>query len=281
MAVAKSYEDFKIVGEPFDKDGKPYVKVVGPCPRCGGSGHYSYNQMDGTRCYGCNGRGLTSQIVRWYTDKERAAQDRAAERRKAATEIKKEQRRVQFAARNAFGLGKDGFITILVGDYDTINTYVHEDATGKARYANMFGWYFPSEEKVENVPDTVKTIRIEWDAVRDENDPKSLTMKDNDFVKKYIRSLTSEPSNSTFQGTIGEWLEKTVTVKKNITLDGRYGTSHMHIMEDEVGNVYVWTTASKSKKANDTITLRMKVKDHKEYEGVQQTVVYYCKEVRG
>lgn len=27
------------------------------CGRCGGSGHYSYNQLDGSRCYGCNGKG--------------------------------------------------------------------------------------------------------------------------------------------------------------------------------------------------------------------------------
>lgn len=27
------------------------------CGRCGGSGQYSYNQMDGTRCYGCGGTG--------------------------------------------------------------------------------------------------------------------------------------------------------------------------------------------------------------------------------
>lgn len=26
------------------------------CGRCGGSGHYSYNQMHGTTCYGCSGR---------------------------------------------------------------------------------------------------------------------------------------------------------------------------------------------------------------------------------
>lgn len=26
------------------------------CTRCGGSGSYSFNQRDGTRCYGCNGR---------------------------------------------------------------------------------------------------------------------------------------------------------------------------------------------------------------------------------
>lgn len=28
-----------------------------PCGRCGGSGRYSYNQMDGDRCYGCGGKG--------------------------------------------------------------------------------------------------------------------------------------------------------------------------------------------------------------------------------
>lgn len=27
------------------------------CERCKGSGHYSFNPVDGTRCYGCTGRG--------------------------------------------------------------------------------------------------------------------------------------------------------------------------------------------------------------------------------
>jgi hypothetical protein len=27
------------------------------CSRCGGSGHYSYNAIDGSRCYGCQGTG--------------------------------------------------------------------------------------------------------------------------------------------------------------------------------------------------------------------------------
>jgi hypothetical protein len=27
------------------------------CGRCGGSGRYSYNQIDGDRCYGCHGKG--------------------------------------------------------------------------------------------------------------------------------------------------------------------------------------------------------------------------------
>lgn len=38
------------------------------CARCGGSGKYSYNLMDGDRCYGCGGTGYT------LTRRGRAAQ---------------------------------------------------------------------------------------------------------------------------------------------------------------------------------------------------------------
>jgi hypothetical protein len=37
------------------------------CGRCGGSGHYSFNMLDGTRCYGCGGTG------RKYTARGKAA----------------------------------------------------------------------------------------------------------------------------------------------------------------------------------------------------------------
>lgn len=41
------------------------------CGRCGGCGRYSYNQMDGDRCYGCDGMGerLTKrgqQAAKWF-----------------------------------------------------------------------------------------------------------------------------------------------------------------------------------------------------------------------
>lgn len=31
------------------------------CGRCGGSGHYSFNLIHGTKCYGCNGKGFVTQ----------------------------------------------------------------------------------------------------------------------------------------------------------------------------------------------------------------------------
>lgn len=33
------------------------LRIAPVCSRCGGSGNYSFNQIDGSRCYGCNGTG--------------------------------------------------------------------------------------------------------------------------------------------------------------------------------------------------------------------------------
>lgn len=35
----------------------PFGFEVAVCSRCSGSGQYSYNQIDGSRCYGCGGSG--------------------------------------------------------------------------------------------------------------------------------------------------------------------------------------------------------------------------------
>lgn len=56
--------DFKTVAQEIgakdDKVAKARWVALGytkECSRCGGSGHYSYNQMHGTMCYGCSGSG--------------------------------------------------------------------------------------------------------------------------------------------------------------------------------------------------------------------------------
>jgi hypothetical protein len=35
--------------------------ITATCGRCGGSGEYSFNHMDGTRCYGCGGTGKVAK----------------------------------------------------------------------------------------------------------------------------------------------------------------------------------------------------------------------------
>ena len=74
MAVAKSYERYPIVSDVFLKEGRKYVKVRETCGRCGGSGIWAWGPYGGT-CFACQGAGYRTLEVRWYTDKERAAQN--------------------------------------------------------------------------------------------------------------------------------------------------------------------------------------------------------------
>jgi len=277
MPTAKSYENMTVIGEPFDFNGKKWVKVSGKCKRCGGSGHYSMNASGDTTCYRCGGSGKETMEVRWYTDSQRASMDKAAEKRKAVIEVKKEERAKRFAARNAFGFGEAGYITILFGDNTVINEWAHKTIPCQAWHNTIFGWYIPSTLNHEEIPAEIHQIKLDWNAVRDEEDKTNLTMKDNDWVRNYVNSLIIIPSNSEYQGEVNSWLECDVKINSNILLEGNYGSSHMHIMEDENENIYVWTTASKNLEVGQTYHLRMKVKEHKEYKGVKQTVVYYCK----
>ena len=277
MPTAKSYENMKIMGEPYSVDGKMYVIVSGPCKRCGGSGHYSMNASGDTTCYRCHGIGKENMEVRWYTESQRASMDKAAEKRQAAAKVKQEERRIKFAARNAFGFGKAGFITLIWGNNDAIQEWRGELPIHTVLYNTFFGWYIPADKTPDLIPEQFFTKRLEWNDVRDESDPEDLSMKDNDIVAAYVHELKYGVSKSEYQGEKDGWLEKDVTIKKNIFLSSQYGDSHMHIMEDADGNEYVWTTASKSIEEGSNVHMRMKVKDHKEYNNVKQTIVYYCK----
>lgn len=283
MAVAKSYENMEIRGEPYAHEDDPkklYVRVVGPCKRCGGNGRYSYNPMDGDRCFACGGSGKEVKEVRWYTDKQREALDRAAEKRATAKTAKVEERRVKFAARNAFGFGEAGYITLFKGDRQAINEWAHETSPCRARYNEYFEWFCPSTLAYENLPESITPIKLTWDEVRDTADPENLTMKDGAIVRDYVNSLIHDASVSQYQGEVGEWIERTVTIIKNVFSENRYGGCHFHVMEDENQNVYVWSATSKSIEEGTTVKMRMKVKDHQEYQRTFQTVVYYCKEIK-
>ena len=275
MAVAKSYENMQVVGEPFEHDGKMYVRVSGPCKRCGGSGHYSMNAQGDTTCYRCDGSGKENMEVRWYTDKERAAQDRAAEKRAEKKKIETEKRAVRFKARNAFGFGEAGYITLVIGEHDVIQSWRDKLPEHTVWYNEIFHWFIPSDRTPAEIPSNLKTIKLDWDSIKI-ND---LEMRPRKEVEEYVSSLVYEPSKSTYQGEVGTWLIKDVVIKSNIELDSHFGLSHMHVMEDEDGNVYVWTTASKNIAAGTALHMKMKVKEHKEYKGTQQTIVFYCKEV--
>lgn len=273
--VAKSYETYEQLCEPFVENGRKYVNIKAPCSRCGGSGHYSMNASDDTPCYKCGGAKYKVKTVRWYTEAERARMDaQAAEKQK----IKEEKIALKFNARHAFGFKEAGFITLFIGDQTTINEWAHETNPCRARFNNLFGWYIPSDMEIPEIPVGVKTVRCDWEAVKGEDD---ISLLPNEKVEAIVFDLThdGEFEAGEFLGDIGGKLTNlTCVIEKTIELDGKYGTSWMHVMKDTEHNTLIWTTASKHIPDGTVINITSaKVKDHKVYKNVNQTIVNYVR----
>lgn len=64
------------------------MKTKQTCSRCGGSGKYSFNMLDGDVCYGCRGRGFQMVDVAALARKQAAAMQREVAASRAAEQYK-------------------------------------------------------------------------------------------------------------------------------------------------------------------------------------------------
>lgn len=204
----------------------------------------------------------TERQVRWYD--ENKATKTVAPKVNAQDAFYKPQKEV---------LGfTNGYITIFKGD-----TYAEIDwfRASIARYARWWGWYIISTEEVPaDLPAGLEAVRLPWELVGDD----SGKLLPETAIQKAVESLIYEEGTSEFVGSINERLEIQITVVRAIELDNDYGHSTMHIMEDDCGNQYVWTTASKNWAEGSVKTIRGTVKDHRTYKNVKQTVLTRCAE---
>lgn len=238
--VAKSYQGMELVTEPYDVNGRMYVKVK--------------NEKTGT-----------VRQVRWYTE---------AEYKKMYPNEPIDHSNDKFYKSQKEVLGfKAGFITIFTG-----NTYEHKEWFKEigCTYRKFWGWGLPGDIEVPSIlPEGVTPIRLDWDMVGADDE----VLKPDEQIRKIIDGLVYEPSSSQYQGNIGDRIVVEVTVTKALHLNGYYGPSTMHIMNDVDGNEYVWTTAAKSWAEGSVKTIRGTIKDHKEYKNTKQTVLTRCTEV--
>lgn len=95
-----------------------------------------------------------------------------------------------------------------------------------------------------------------------------------DEEKEAARKAAVEAS--VFVGGIGErLLVKLATAELITSWDGMYGTTWLYRFTDESGNVFIWY-ASKPCNAEGGATIKATVKDHKERDGVKQTILTRC-----
>lgn len=80
-------------------------------------------------------------------------------------------------------------------------------------------------------------------------------------------------------GQVGERMRVKVVVEKVIQCDGQFGVSHLHIMSDDNGNVFIWFASSGAHETGAEIILKGTLKKHDERNGVKQNVLTRCEEV--
>lgn len=236
MAVAKSYANCKVDGEPFRENGKMYINVI----------------MAGK-----------PKKVRWYTDAEYA-------RMYPDEEVKHDV--MDFNARHVFGFDTKEFIFIYKGT--NVEEWAESDRTN-IWFNLTFGYYTPSKFDCPELADGIEAIQLTWEEVAAHDD----RMKPHEEVQKIVAAKLGTLTNSEFQGTVGTWLEKELTVRENTMREDRFGEKHTHIMVDEDGNTYLWETGAKNFAVESKVKLKMKVKEHKEVKGEKVTIVWYCKEI--
>lgn len=284
--VADSYKDMEILGEPFENEkGRLFVKVKGACPRCGGSGHYSYNQMDGTRCYGCNGSGISIQKVRAYTEKEYTRMQAASKRARAKREAEKEAKArdlVENAAKYKhevalkLGFGEDEKVYLVYGD----DTFAIKDKLKElgARFDPTLKWFFPAEVAL---PEGYKFCVFTFDELYDYN-PQTKWAQFKEDAKNIVARRIAElkgPSTSIYYPAAEKARIRNITAKVDSIrgFEGRFGYTMVYTFTSE-DYVFVWMTSKcdLNLSVGEIIDLTGTIKKFDEYLGIRQTHLARC-----
>lgn len=174
--------------------------------------------------------------------------------------------------KNVLGFSK-GYITIFKGDIEPLEDWFRNSS---ARYHKFFGWYFISDEPLPQLPLGVTPVQLNWDDISING-----SLKPESAIRQHIESLIYEPSVSIWQGEIGERIERTVTVLKEVPLENNnYGQRSFFLLQDDQDNEYGWVTSASKLACGKTYTLRGTIKALQIYHNIQQTILTNCREVK-
>ncbi|MFQ9249245.1 MAG: hypothetical protein ACLR3R_18510 [Clostridium paraputrificum] len=256
----------------FEVKGKPYEEVLGCCKRCGGTGHFSYNPVDGTKCYGCGGTGYQRIERRILTEKEKAQRERAKTRRKEKQEKEREANRKKsieinnkkFLERNGFENTENIYLVLNENSYE-----IKEELKEKGAFWNnsLKSWCF--RESIEDY----QLLKVNYNDFISKGEYGAYMIDVDKLVKVLERKNTSEYINA----EIGEKIELDIEV---INIHGYSATikymdvwTNIVTMRDNDGNILVWKTQSDSLNKGDKVRIKAIVKEFSDYEYKKQTIL--------
>ena len=242
--VAKSFQNFIMLSDPFQKNGKMYINVRNP-------------------------KSGNERTVRWYTDTEYYKM--YPEEREVAAATFEDRTTETRTQREVLGFGETGYITIFT------HTRIDEDyfSASPARYAYLWGWYLPNDMEIpDDLPESATPHPLPWEVVGQPNGK----LKSDAEVQAAIEKIIYPPSYSTYQGEIGERLTLDVVVVENTPLENAFERYNIIVMEDADGNRYLWSTSAKNWPVDYITTIRGTVKEYKQWHGAETTVLTRCQE---
>lgn len=171
-------------------------------------------------------------------------------------------------------LGFDnGYITIFKGNtYANLEWFEHSIA----RYHSLWGWYIVSTDTIpEDIPEGITPIQLTWGDVGNDDG----TLKDTAVIKKVIEDKIYEEGPSQWQGAVGDKLERTVTVIKNIEKENYYGMNHIMTFVDVYDNLYCWSTNAQNWPVGTEVRIKGTVKELGVYQKQKITYLTRCSRV--
>ena len=239
--VAPSFQQFEQLGEPYLVSGKMYVMVRNP-------------------------KTGTERQVRWYSTTEYNKlypSHRVPEETQELT-----------TQRKALGFEK-GYIFLYKGDIEANEEWFRREI--KCRYCKYWGWYTISTVDLPaDIPEGIAPIQLRWEEV---GKPSGALLPE-DKVVNAVERLLYEQNSSEWVGTIGERLELELTVLSNYAKDTNYGVNHTHILEDQQGNRYGWSTTARNWSVGEIKKIRGTIKSHETYKNIRITWLTRCMEVK-
>ena len=284
--VAPSYaENSTQIGKAYEENGKMYIKIKMPCPRCKATGHYSYNPMNGDICYECMGKKFITKTVRAYTEKEYTRMQAANERARAKREAEKEAKArdlVENAAKYKhevalkLGFGEDEKAYLVYGD----DTFAIKDKLKElgARFDPTLKWFFSKEVEL---PEGYKLCAMSFDELYNYN-PQSKWAEFKEDAKAIVSRRMAElkgPSTSVYYPGVEKERIRNITAKVDSIrgFEGMYGYTSVYTFTSG-DYVFVWMTSKCNLDfaVGDTVDLTGTIKKFDEYMGVAQTYLTRC-----
>ena len=141
-----------------------------------------------------------------------------------------------------------------------------------SRYHTTIGWYFPADKK----PVDFETVSLPWAAISVSDSE----LKARVDVETAVSNLLYAPTTSTFQGSIGERIIRTLTVTDKVSKETQYGHTLIYTMTDSDLNQYLCASSSKTTilEVGGTYNIKGTVKEYINNKNNKITVLTRCKE---